>query len=197
VAETTAETPDTSPDTEAAEAADAAPSRPVTESAPETDIDADAGIDADADSYSTESDDAPAPSVPREIVSAPGAATGRRKQAIARVRLTPGTGQWTVNGRKLDEYFPNKVHQQLVNDPFVTLEIDKRFDVIARIHGGGVSGHAGALRLAIARALNLIDEDGNRPALKRAGFLTRDPRAKERKKYGLKKARKAPQYSKR
>jgi len=196
VAETTAETPDTSPDTEATQVA---PGLPMTESAAETDTgtDSEGGLDADDGDYSTESGDAPAPSVPREIVSAPGAATGRRKQAIARVRLTPGTGQWTVNGRKLDEYFPNKVHQQLVNDPFVTLEIDKRFDVIARIHGGGVSGQAGALRLAIARALNLIDEDGNRPALKRAGFLTRDPRAKERKKYGLKKARKAPQYSKR
>jgi len=147
--------------------------------------------------YSTESSDSPAVAAPREIIAVPAAATGRRKQAIARVRLTPGTGQWTVNGRKLDQYFPNKVHQQLVNDPFVTLEIDKRFDVIARIHGGGVSGQAGALRLAIARALNEIDEEGNRPALKRAGFLTRDPRAKERKKYGLKKARKAPQYSKR
>jgi small subunit ribosomal protein S9 len=185
VAETTAETPDTSPETEAPESAPTSGTETSTDTAIE------------AGSYSTESGDAPTPSVPREIVSAPGAATGRRKQAIARVRLTPGTGQWTVNGRKLDQYFPNKVHQQLVNDPFVTLEIDKRFDVIARIHGGGVSGQAGALRLAIARALNLIDEDGNRPALKRAGFLTRDPRAKERKKYGLKKARKAPQYSKR
>ena len=196
MAETTAETPDTSPDAEATEVTETTSSLPVTEDAPES-VDAEAGFDADAGDYSTESGEAPTPSVPREIVSAPGAATGRRKQAIARVRLTPGTGQWTVNGRKLDEYFPNKVHQQLVNDPFVTLEIDKRFDVIARIHGGGVSGQAGALRLAIARALNLIDEDGNRPALKRAGFLTRDPRAKERKKYGLKKARKAPQYSKR
>ncbi|MGH8970465.1 MAG: 30S ribosomal protein S9, partial [Actinomycetes bacterium] len=81
---------------------------------------------------------------PREIVSAPGAATGRRKQAIARVRLVPGTGQWVVNGRPLDQYFPNKVHQQLVNEPFVTLDIDARFDVVARIHGGGVSGQAGA-----------------------------------------------------
>ena len=196
MAETTAETPDTSPDAEATEVTETTSSLPVTEDAPES-VDAEAGFDADAGDYSTESGEAQTPSVPREIVSAPGAATGRRKQAIARVRLTPGTGQWTVNGRKLDEYFPNKVHQQLVNDPFVTLEIDKRFDVIARIHGGGVSGQAGALRLAIARALNLIDEDGNRPALKRAGFLTRDPRAKERKKYGLKKARKAPQYSKR
>ena len=95
------------------------------------------------------------------------------------------------------DYFPNKVHQQLVNEPFVTLGAEDRFDVIARIHGGGISGQAGALRLAIARALNGIDEEGNRPSLKRAGFLTRDPRAKERKKYGLKKARKAPQYSKR
>jgi small subunit ribosomal protein S9 len=153
--------------------------------------------DAEVSDYSTETRESAPPAPPREIVSAPGAATGRRKQAIARVRLTPGTGQWTVNGRTLEGYFPNKVHQQLVNDPFTTLEIDKRFDVIARIHGGGVSGQAGALRLAIARALNLIDEEGNRPALKRAGFLTRDPRAKERKKYGLKKARKAPQYSKR
>jgi small subunit ribosomal protein S9 len=149
------------------------------------------------DAASSESSRTAAPKPPREIVSAPGAATGRRKQAIARVRLTPGTGQWIVNGRTLENYFPNKVHQQLVNDPFVTLEIDNRFDVIARIHGGGVSGQAGALRLAISRALNLIDEEGNRPLLKRAGFLTRDPRAKERKKYGLKKARKAPQYSKR
>jgi small subunit ribosomal protein S9 len=134
---------------------------------------------------------------PREVVVAPSAATGRRKQAIARVRLVPGTGSWTVNGRALDKYFPNKVHQQLVNDPFVTLEYENRFDIIARIHGGGISGQAGALRLAISRALNAIDAEGNRPALKRAGFLTRDPRAKERKKYGLKKARKAPQYSKR
>jgi small subunit ribosomal protein S9 len=133
----------------------------------------------------------------REIVTAPGAATGRRKQAIARVRIVPGTGKWTINGRDLETYFPNKVHQQLVNEPFVTLGAEARFDVFARIHGGGVSGQAGALRLGIARALNAIDEEGNRPSLKKAGFLTRDPRVKERKKYGLKKARKAPQYSKR
>ena len=157
--------------------------------------------DAGAESperYTTESSESSfTSSTPREIVLAPGAATGRRKEAIARVRLVPGTGQWTVNGRALDAYFPNKVHQQLVNEPFVTLGADGSFDVIARIHGGGVSGQAGALRLAIARALNAIDVEGNRPGLKKAGFLTRDPRAKERKKYGLKKARKAPQYSKR
>ena len=127
----------------------------------------------------------------------PAAATGRRKEAVARVRITPGAGEWTINGRALDSYFPNKVHQQIVNEPFKTLEMDGRYDVFARIHGGGVSGQAGALRLGIARALNEADADTNRPALKKAGFLTRDPRAKERKKYGLKKARKAPQYSKR
>ncbi len=125
------------------------------------------------------------------------AATGRRKQAVARVRLTPGTGQYTVNGRTLEEYFPNKVHQQLINEPFVTLEQVDRYDVVARIHGGGTSGQAGALRLGIARSLNAVDTEANRPSLKKAGFLTRDPRAKERKKAGLKKARKAPQYSKR
>jgi small subunit ribosomal protein S9 len=113
------------------------------------------------------------------------------------VRLVPGTGAWTINGRTLNDYFPNKVHQQEVNEPFVTIGAEGKFDVIARIHGGGISGQAGALRLGVARALNAIDEDGNRPLLKKAGFLTRDPRAKERKKYGLKKARKAPQYSKR
>ncbi len=133
----------------------------------------------------------------RVAVTAPGGATGRRKEAIARVRLVPGTGRWSVNGRPLEEYFPNKVHQQLVNEPFRTLEVDGAYDVIARISGGGVSGQAGALRLGISRALNEIDVDANRPGLKKAGFLTRDARVKERKKYGLKKARKAPQYSKR
>ena len=121
---------------------------------------------------------------------------GRRKEAIARVRLVPGTGEFTVNGRSLETYFPNKVHQQLIREPFVTLEKADQYDVLASIIGGGTSGQAGALRLGIARALiNLEPED--RPALKKAGFLTRDPRVKERKKYGLKKARKAPQYSKR
>jgi small subunit ribosomal protein S9 len=137
----------------------------------------------------------PAPS--RFAVIEPGAATGRHKEAIARVRLVPGTGVWRINGRTLEEYFPNKVHQQIVNEPFKALELDGRYDVFARIHGGGVSGQAGALRLGIARALNEADVTAFRPVLKKAGFLTRDARAKERKKYGLKKARKAPQYSKR
>jgi small subunit ribosomal protein S9 len=147
--------------------------------------------------YTTES----AAPVSREPRKAPagknGAGTGRRKEAVARVRLVPGTGRWTINGRALEDYFPNKVHQQLVNEPFKTLNFDNAYDVIARIHGGGISGQAGALRLGIARCLNEIDLEGNRGDLKKAGFLTRDARAKERKKYGLKKARKAPQYSKR
>jgi small subunit ribosomal protein S9 len=121
---------------------------------------------------------------------------GRRKEAIVRVRLVPGSGQFTLNGRTLTEYFPNKVHQQLIREPFVTLERDGQFDVIASLRGGGITGQAGALRLAISRAL-IETEPQERPALKKAGFLTRDARVKERKKYGLKKARKAPQYSKR
>jgi small subunit ribosomal protein S9 len=144
--------------------------------------------------YSTETV-ASAPA--REVVTRPGSATGRRKEAVARVRLVPGTGRWTINGRTLEDYFPNKVHQQLVNDPFKVLDLEGRYDVIARIGGGGASGQAGALRLGVARALNEIDVEGNRPTLKKAGFLTRDARVTERKKYGLKKARKAPQYSKR
>ncbi|WP_062463084.1 30S ribosomal protein S9 [Demequina soli] len=128
---------------------------------------------------------------------APGAGLGRRKEAVARVRLVPGTGKWVINGRDIEDYFPNKVHQQLVNSPFALLDIEGKFDVHARIHGGGPSGQAGALRLGVSRALNEIDEDNNRPALKKAGFLTRDARVVERKKAGLKKARRAPQYSKR
>jgi small subunit ribosomal protein S9 len=121
---------------------------------------------------------------------------GRRKQAIVRVRLVPGTGKFTLNGKTLEQYFPNKVHQQLIREPLVTVERTEMFDVIGTLVGGGISGQAGALRLGIARAL-IEFEINDRPALKKAGFLTRDPRAKERKKYGLKKARKAPQYSKR
>jgi small subunit ribosomal protein S9 len=121
---------------------------------------------------------------------------GRRKEAVVRVRVVPGTGQFTLNGKTLEEYFPNKVHQQLIREPLVTVEKAEAFDIRANLKGGGITGQAGALRLAIARALVELDAD-DRPALKKAGFLTRDPRVKERKKYGLKKARKAPQYSKR
>ncbi len=121
---------------------------------------------------------------------------GRRKEAIVRVRLVPGTGAFTLNGRSLAAYFPSKVHQQLVKEPLVTVERVDAVDVFANLRGGGTTGQAGALRLAIARALCDLDLD-YRPALKKAGFLTRDARVKESKKYGLKKARKAPQYSKR
>ena len=128
---------------------------------------------------------------------APAAATGRRKEAVARVRIAPGSGQWTINGRTLDDYFPNKVHQQLVSEAFAAAAVIDSYDVIARIHGGGVTGQAGALRLGVARALNAVDAEASRAALKKAGLLTRDARIKERKKAGLKKARKSPQYSKR
>ena len=123
-------------------------------------------------------------------------AVGRRKEAVVRVRLSAGSGKFTLNGRSLEDYFPNKVHQQLIKEPFVTLEKNDQYDVVATLTGGGITGQAGALRLGIARVLIDLEPD-DRPALKKAGFLTRDPRVKERKKYGLKKARKAPQYSKR
>ncbi|CAG7844166.1 30S ribosomal protein S9 [Pseudoclavibacter triregionum] len=150
-------------------------------------------------SYSTETPAAEAAQAPAErpALTVPGAAVGRRKQAIARVRVVPGTGVVTVNGRDIADYFPNKLHRQLINDPFTVLGLEGSYDVIATIVGGGPSGQAGALRLGIARALNEIDRENNRPELKKAGFLSRDARVKERKKAGLKKARKAPQYSKR
>lgn len=155
--------------------------------------------DVELTSYTSESTDAPAaaPAAERPALTVAGSAVGRRKEAIARVRVIPGSGNWTINGRTLENYFPNKLHQQEVNDPFKLLELEGAYDVIARISGGGPSGQSGALRLGIARALNEIDRDNNRPALKKAGFLTRDARVIERKKAGLKKARKAPQYSKR
>jgi small subunit ribosomal protein S9 len=168
----------------------------VTDTTSEQDIDETYQADDQGVAYSSES--APSADAPeRPATIAPAAATGRRKEAVARVRLVPGTGQWTVNGRALDSYFPNKLHQQVVNEPFVATDLVGRFDVIARIHGGGITGQAGALRLGVARALNAIDVEANRPSLKTAGLLTRDARVIERKKAGLKKARKAPQYSKR
>ena len=130
------------------------------------------------------------------VTDGPIQAVGRRKEAVVRVRLVPGSGQFTLNGRTLEDYFPNKVHQQLVKSPLVLVEREEQFDIVALLHGGGPSGQAGALRLAIARALTAYSGE-DRPALKKAGFLTRDARAVERKKAGLKKARKAPQYSKR
>ena len=121
---------------------------------------------------------------------------GRRKEAIVRVRIIPGSGKITCNGRDLEAYFPSKVSQQTVREPLVVAEKAEAFDIVANLRGGGITGQAGALRLGIARALITNDPD-DRPALKKAGFLTRDARVKESKKYGLKKARKAPQYSKR
>jgi len=151
------------------------------------------------DVYTSESgtEQAPDKTAPRRPASDARAQTvGRRKEAVVRVRLIPGAGQFTLNGLSLEQYFPNKVHQQLIREPLVTTEKTDAYDVIANLKGGGTSGQAGALRLAIARALVELNAD-DRPALKKAGFLTRDARVKERKKYGLKKARKAPQYSKR
>ena len=128
---------------------------------------------------------------------APGYGTGRRKEAVARVRLVPGTGKWTINGRTLEEYFPAKLLQREVNSPIVLLKLEGKFDAIVLVDGGGTTGQAGAIRLGVARALNAIDRDANRAPLKKAGFLTRDARVVERKKAGLHKARRAPQFSKR
>ena len=130
------------------------------------------------------------------VIERPIQTVGRRKEAVVRVRLMPGTGKFDLNGRSLEDYFPNKVHQQLIKAPLVTVDRVDNYDIYALLHGGGPSGQAGALRLGIARAL-IVATPEDRPPLKKAGFLTRDPRATERKKYGLKKARKAPQYSKR
>jgi small subunit ribosomal protein S9 len=147
-----------------------------------------------ADEYEAEVGNAA--EIPVVYTERPVQTVGRRKEAVVRVRLMPGTGKFTLNGKSLETYFPNKLHQQLIREPLVTVEKTDRFDIFANLQGGGTSGQAGALRLAIARALIEVDSE-DRPPLKRAGFLTRDARATERKKYGLKKARKAPQYSKR
>ena len=129
-------------------------------------------------------------------VIAPKLTTGRRKGAVARVRLSPGDGGFTVNGRQVDDYFPTRVHRMLARGPLTTLGRERDYDVTVTIRGGGIAGQAGAVRLGIARALVEIDPE-LRTQLKAEGFLTRDAREKERRKYGLKKARKAPQYSKR
>jgi small subunit ribosomal protein S9 len=176
------------PETEAAEAPEAqATETPEAPEAPEA-----------PEPTETVTEAAPEPRPPREpvVLDRPIQTVGRRKEAVVRVRLVPGTGNFHLDGRTLEAYFPNKVHQQLIKAPLVTVDRVDSFDIHAHLDGGGPSGQAGALRLAIARALILVQPE-DRPALKKAGFLTRDPRAIERKKYGLKKARKAPQYSKR
>ena len=153
--------------------------------------------DLEGDAPSSYTSETSAPTGRGQSITAPGQALGRRKEAIARVRLVPGTGEWKINGRTLEDYFPNKVHQQIVREPLTILELEDSYDILVRVHGGGPSGQAGAVRLGVARSLNEVDSELNRPALKKAGFLTRDARVPERKKAGLKKARKAPQYSKR
>ena len=161
----------------------------------ETTVDIDALDEENApSSYTTETEE----SAPGrgQSVTAPGSGLGRRKEAVARVRLVPGTGQWTLNGRTLEDYFPNKLHQQDILLPLTLLERENQFDLKVTVNGGGPTGQAGALRLAIARALNIYNP-ADRTALKKAGLLTRDARAVERKKAGLHKARRAPQYSKR
>ncbi|WP_082539071.1 30S ribosomal protein S9 [Pseudonocardia sp. EC080619-01] len=171
----------------AAEATDTELTETVGEAVADVDYSIDDSSEFDADTFAVE---APV------LGDRPVQTVGRRKEAVVRVRLLPGSGQFTLNGKPLETYFPNKLHQQVVKDPLTTVEKTERFDIFANLRGGGTAGQAGALRLAIARALAELDAE-DRPALKKAGFLTRDARAVERKKYGLKKARKAPQYSKR
>jgi small subunit ribosomal protein S9 len=130
------------------------------------------------------------------VAEALAGATGRRKESVCRTKLVPGDGRWEINGRPIEDYFPNMVHRMAVTEPLRLTNTEGRYDITAKVHGGGVAGQAGALRHAIARALDSLDPD-LRPILKGAGMLTRDAREKERRKYGLKKARKAPQYSKR
>jgi small subunit ribosomal protein S9 len=181
----------TTPDTDAVEV-----EVTETEEVPVAEVD-DAPVAEEAPVAEAEAEDEPARPQTRPVIPGkPTQTVGRRKQAIVRVRLMPGSGKFTLNGRSLEQYFPNKVHQQLIRDPLTTVEKPESFDIFATLKGGGITGQAGALRLAIARALIEVEPD-DRPSLKKAGFLTRDPRVKERKKYGLKKARKAPQYSKR
>src|SRR5438477_164695 len=130
--------------------------------------------------------------VPKPLIQT----TGRRKESVARVRLRPGTGKITVNGRDFDQFFGVLTHRVIAREPLRLTQTEEVYDVDATVDGGGISGQAGALRLGISRALIALDPE-MRPALKKAGLLTRDAREKERRKYGLKKARKAPQYSKR
>ena len=173
-----------------------------TVTSPETDATAEVTEDVAADEYAADEYDVEVEVggegeiAPAVFSDRPVQTVGRRKEAVVRVRLMPGSGNFTLNGKSIETYFPNKLHQQLIREPLVLLEKTERFDIFANLHGGGTSGQAGALRLAIARALIEVDPE-DRPPLKKAGFLTRDPRVIERKKYGLKKARKAPQYSKR
>ncbi|MCS4489581.1 30S ribosomal protein S9 [Corynebacterium sp. ES2794-CONJ1] len=160
-----------------------------------------AAAQAATEEFTTTIGEAVAPEAEAEVAApvlheGPIQTVGRRKRAIVRVRMQVGSGQFICNGRTLEEYFPNKLHQQLIKAPLALLDRDGQFDIHANLVGGGPTGQAGAFRLAIARALNIYNPE-DRAALKKAGFLTRDARAVERKKAGLHKARRAPQYSKR
>ncbi len=175
----------------------------VTEDIPVVDAADIAAATAATEEFSYTIADSLAPEVAEESVvpdvpvhNEPIQTVGRRKRAIVRVRLVPGSGEISCNGRSLEEYFPNRLHQQSIKDPLTLLNRDGQFDIKATLKGGGPTGQAGAFRLAIARALNIYNP-ADRPALKKAGFLTRDARSVERKKAGLHKARRAPQYSKR
>jgi small subunit ribosomal protein S9 len=193
-AETVAETPAETP----AEPVVETPPEPVVETPaePVAETPAEPVAETPAETVVVVETPAPAPVRAPRPGDRPIQTVGRRKEAIVRVRLLPGSGKITCNGRDLEAYFPSKVHQQLIREPLAIAEKAEMFDVYANLHGGGITGQAGALRLGIARAL-IENEPDDRPALKKAGFLTRDSRVKESKKYGLKKARKAPQYSKR
>ena len=204
------ETPAAAEETPAADAAapDAEPDQPATEQpaseapasdAPASDAPASEAPASDAPAPAAEAPAAPAPEEPkpaRPPVTGSSAGTGRRKEAVARVRLVPGSGRFDLGGRTLEQAFPNRAHRMEITAPLRLVDHEQDIDVLARLTGGGVAGQAGALRHGIARALVELDP-GLRPALKAEGFLTRDSREKERRKYGLKKARKAPQYSKR
>jgi small subunit ribosomal protein S9 len=188
---------------EPAAAEEAPAEEPTAEAAPETPAADEAASPAPAAEEAPAEQPAPAePAAPRRMPVSKGGrpaaslGTGRRKEAVARVRLVEGTGQFNLGGRTLEDVFPNRAHRMQITAPLRIADRERDLDVVARLHGGGVAGQAGALRHGIARALIELDPD-LRGRMKAEGFLTRDSREKERRKYGLKKARKAPQYSKR
>jgi small subunit ribosomal protein S9 len=197
-------TDENTPDPAAEESTEApVAEEPTAEAAPETPAADEAATPAAAAEEAPAEEPAPAePATPRRMPVSKGGrpaaslGTGRRKEAVARVRLVEGTGQFNLGGRTLEDVFPNRAHRMQITAPLRIADRERDLDVVARLHGGGVAGQAGALRHGIARALIELDPD-LRGRMKAEGFLTRDSREKERRKYGLKKARKAPQYSKR
>ncbi len=190
----------TEPSTDATEpstdASTVATDAPTAAPEPSTEATGDTSVATEALTAAEDATEKPARRRPAPVPSGRQGGTGRRKEAVARVRLVEGTGTFVLNGRTLEDYFPSRAHRMIITEPLRLLGREKDFDVIARLGGGGVSGQAGALRQGIARALLALDP-AFRPELKKEALLTRDAREKERRKYGLKKARKAPQYSKR